>query len=184
MKTAVDHTILAEGGCLCGAVRYGVTSYPEFVVNCACNFCQRATGGHYLVETLYPPEDLILLAGVPRLRNHRSAGSGKIIHMRFCGDCGTQLYMGFERYDDCVGVFSGTFDDPNWFPHEPETTKYFYVEKMPDGVTIPAGYGAFYGHGLKLDGTDNTPQVFDAHTEVNAEIRDASYVFARGHGEA
>ena len=174
---------LAEGGCLCGSIRYAVTSEPEFIINCACKFCQRFTGGHYLVETLFPLDDLVVLSGTPKAHDHRSEGSGKIIHIHFCESCGTKLFMTFERYDDIYGVSTGTFDDPNWFSRHPETTKYFYLSQMPDGVVLPAGYDVFYRHGLKLDGTHNTPQRFDSPTEVTPEIRKAALEFARQNEE-
>ncbi|MDA1072262.1 MAG: hypothetical protein O2825_12805 [Proteobacteria bacterium] len=33
-----------EGGCLCGAVRYRVTSAPQVSCYCCCATCQGATG--------------------------------------------------------------------------------------------------------------------------------------------
>lgn len=177
-------TYLAEGGCLCGSVRYAVTSEPEYLIQCACNFCQRATGSHYLVETLFPLEDLDVTSGTPRTFDVTSSGSGKVIHIHFCEGCGTKLFMTFERYDDIYGVFTGTFDDTNWFSRRPETPQYFYVGKMPDGMVIPAGYEAFYGHGLKLDGSSNTPQVFDSPILVTSKVRKAALEFAKLHGEA
>jgi len=35
----------AEGGCLCGAVRYSVTGTPVARTLCHCISCRRATGG-------------------------------------------------------------------------------------------------------------------------------------------
>ena len=175
---------LAEGGCLCGSIRYAVTSEPEYMIHCACSFCQRATGSHYLVETLFPLEDLRVLSGTPKTFDIASTGSGKVIHIHFCETCGTKLFMTFERYDDIYGVFTGTFDDPNWCPRPVETTQYFYVQKMPDGVAIPAGYGVYHGHSLKLDGSENTPQVFERPTVVTSKIRQAVREFAELHGEA
>lgn len=176
--------VLAEGGCVCGAVRFAVKSEPEWIVNCACKFCQRSTGGHYLVETLFPLDDLEVLSGTPRTYDRKSEGSGKVIHIHFCENCGTKLFMTFERFDDIYGVFSGTFDDPNWFQRHPDRTNYFYLSEMPDGVVLPAGYNVFYGHGLNTDGTENTPQRFDQPTEVTPAVRRAALEFARKNGEA
>ena len=175
---------LAQGGCVCGAIRYAVKSEPDWVVNCACRFCQRSTGSHYLVETLFPLEDLEVLEGTPRTHRRKSDGSGKTIHIHFCQDCGTKLFMTFERFDDIYGVFSGTFDDPNWFPRSPDKTSFFFLSEMPDGVVLPAGYDVFYGHGLKQNGTDNTPQRFDMPTVVTEDVRKAGLDFARRNGEA
>ena len=38
---------LIEGGCLCGAVRYGAKAKPIFAIHCYCRQCQHITGaGH------------------------------------------------------------------------------------------------------------------------------------------
>ena len=174
---------LAAGGCLCGAVRYAVASEPEWIVNCGCRFCQRATGGAYLVETLFPLDDLDVLSGTPKTHDRRSEGSGKTIRIHFCGTCGTKLFMTFERFDDIYGVFSGTFDDPNWFPRPPEKTNYFFLGEMPDGVVLPPGSDVFYGHALKPDGSENTPQRFEVPTVVTGAVRTAALEFARRNGE-
>ena len=174
----------SEGGCLCGSVRYAVKSEPDWVINCACKFCQRSTGGHYLVETLFPLDGFEVLSGTARTYDRRSEGSGKLVHVHFCEGCGTKLFMTFERYGDVCGVFGGTFDDPGWFPRAPENTSYFYLGQMSDGVVLPAGYDVFFGHGLKIDGTANTPRRFSRPTEVTAEVREAAREeFARRNGE-
>lgn len=67
-------SIYAEGGCICHAIRYAVKSDPVYVINCGCSFCQRATGGHYLVEAMFPREDLEVMSGVPKA-NPREAAS-------------------------------------------------------------------------------------------------------------
>lgn len=174
----------AQGGCICGAVRYSVKTHPKWVINCGCGFCQRATGGHYLVEAMIPRDALEILTGTPKSYSRRSEGSGKEIHIHFCDTCGTKVFTNFERYGDICGVFAGTFDDPNWFPRTPETTFYFFLGEMADGVVIPAGFNVYYGHSLKLDGTNNTPQRFDIPTEVTVDLRNEALKFAQRNGEA
>jgi len=177
-------SVEAEGGCICGAIRYAVKSKPTWIINCGCNFCQRATGGHYLVESMFPRKDLEILSGTPRSHTRISEGSGKAIHLHFCDTCGTKLFTGFERYGDICGVMAGTFDDPNWFPRTPETTFYFFLGEMPDGMVIPAGFNVYFGHSLKPDGSNNTPQRFDAPVVVTPELRQAALEFAVANGEA
>src|SRR5512142_2925318 len=103
-----------EGGCLCGDVRFKATAPPIRVTFCHCRFCQRATGYAYLIEPIFSKADFVLTKGAPSSYDHRSEGSGKIVHVHFCGRCGTKLYLTFERFPDVFGVYCGTFDDPNW----------------------------------------------------------------------
>jgi len=44
----------AQGGCICGAVRYECTDDPLFMLNCHCRYRQRASGGAYTPEILVP----------------------------------------------------------------------------------------------------------------------------------
>lgn len=174
----------AEGGCICGEIRYAVNSLPRWVIHCGCSFCQRATGGHYLVETMFPLENFKILSGTPKTHERISEGSGMAIKVHFCATCGTMLCSDFERYGEVTGVFGGTFDNPGWFPRKPENSMYIYLSEMADGMAIPAGFNVYYGHVLKKDGTPNSPQRFDRPTEITAEIRKAGLDFARANGEA
>ena len=89
-----------EGGCLCGAIRYGVDTVPTDVINCHCKFCQKATGGDRMVETLFPKNSLKVLKGVPKVYEHVSEGSGKSIYVNFCKNCGTKLFLTFDRFPE------------------------------------------------------------------------------------
>ena len=101
-----------EGGCLCGAVRYQTQGEPNRITICHCRFCQRATGGAYMVEPIFRPEDVSVTRGVPSIYTHTSEGSGKHLHIHSCSGCATKLYVTFERFPDFCGIYGGTFDDP------------------------------------------------------------------------
>ncbi|MGQ0566044.1 MAG: GFA family protein [Gemmobacter sp.] len=152
----------AEGGCLCGRVRYAVAAPPDRVTVCHCRFCQRATGGAYMVEPIFAASGLTVTAGAPRTYDHRSEGSGKIVHIHFCADCGTKLWLSFERFPDSVGVYAGTFDDPDWFPIRPEAAKHIYLGMARPDTVIPAGLPCYTEHATTLDGTAQPARVFDA----------------------
>lgn len=65
---------MQEGGCLCGQIRYKVGKEPTDVINCHCKFCQRATGGAYLVESLFSKNDIEVVRGNTRVYEHISEG--------------------------------------------------------------------------------------------------------------
>lgn len=150
-----------EGGCLCGAIRYETLTAPSRVTVCHCSFCQRATGAAYMVQPVFDDVDLRLLAGVPRVYDAVSAGSGKVIHVHFCADCGTKLWLSFERFPGKLGLYAGTFDDPCWFDIPPETSKHIFLGEARRDTVIPPGIPTFVAHVLANDGTPQTPVVYD-----------------------
>jgi len=150
----------ADGGCLCGALRYHVQAPPTRVTICHCRFCQRATGGAYLVEPIFGNSDFSLIKGEAKVYRHRSEGSGKEVYVHFCDTCGTKLYLTFERFYDVVGVYGGTFDDPNWYEKTPENSKQIFLSAALHGTVIPPGVNTFDEHATMNDGTPIEPKVF------------------------
>lgn len=151
-----------EGGCLCGAVRYATRSDPVRVTYCHCRFCQRATGGAYLVEPIFQRANFGTTSGVPAQYGHVSEGSGKRVTINFCARCGTKLFLEFERYPDLIGVYGGTFDDPDWFPRDPGTSKHIFLDVAQRGTVIPAGIDTFRQHATETDGTAIEPHAYEA----------------------
>jgi len=154
--------IVHEGGCLCGAVRYAAASEPVRVTVCHCTFCQRLTGSAFLVEPIFKRETVTFLAASPRVYEHRSDGSGKRVSVHFCERCGAHLMLSFERFTEVVGVFAGTFDDPNWFDRGPGNSRHIFTRSAQKGVVLPAGIEIYEGHATALDGTPNTPRILAA----------------------
>lgn len=174
---------MQSGQCLCGALQFQVTSEPKDIINCHCNFCQRATGSAYLVETIFDKANFDQISGKPEVYRHQSAGSGKIIHIHFCRRCGTKTHMLFERFPDIVGVFSGTFEETDWFQRTKENSLYFFLSTAPKGTVLPADFEVFDGHYWLSEGGADAPQVFDEPTIVTEEIRRESRARLRQHDE-
>ena len=151
----------ANGGCLCGKVRYSVSTQPSRTTVCHCKFCQRATGGAYLVEPIFDESEFAVTDGEASVYEHVSDGSGKKVVVHFCDNCGTKLYLTFERFLDFVGIYAGTLDDPNWLEVNPENTKHIFLGVALSGTVIPAGVNTFQEHATMLDGTPIEPTVFD-----------------------
>lgn len=92
--------ITAEGGCLCGDVRYRVHGPLRPVVACHCTQC-RKTSGHHVAATAAAPE-AVEITGHPRwFRSSKRAERG------FCPTCGSNL---FWRGTDHLSIFAGTLD--------------------------------------------------------------------------
>lgn len=149
------------GGCLCGALRYEARADPLRVTICHCKFRQRATGSAYMVEPIFRHEDLPVTKGSPAVYALRSEGSGKTVRVHFCQICGTKIYLSFERFPDVLGVYAGTFDDPNWIEIGPDNAKQIFVDAArPDSVLMP-GIDVFGQHAMRNDDTPLEPAVFD-----------------------
>ena len=125
-------------------------------------------------ETLFPKESFQIIHGETKIYTHISEGSGKFVYVNFCENCGTKLFLAFERFPTTVGLYSGTFDDPDWYSRTPDNTQYFFLKKAPIGTLIPAGFEAFHEHYWQSEGVPSKAQVFDVHTAVTPEIQSSS----------
>lgn len=151
--------VMQEGGCLCGKLRYRVTTPPLWVTACFCHFCQRATGAQGLIEPIFDIGAFEIIDGKPKRYVHVSGGSGKEVHVHFCADCGTKTHLTFERWPDRLGVYAGTFDTPGWFEFTPENSKYIFLDSAVRGTLVPAGYKVFREHAATRDGTSLAPEI-------------------------
>jgi len=161
-----------EGGCLCGAVRYAAKAQPIRVTFCHCKFCQRATGSAYFVEPVFQRGDFEVTQGAPKTYDHRSEGSGKVLTINFCATCGTKLFLDLERFPDVVGVYGGTFDDPNWFERPAGICKHIFLDSAQHGTVVPAGVKTFGQYSMLQDGTQVEPVIFEEACLIGADKAD------------
>lgn len=145
--------MLNHGGCLCGAVRYATASNPLRLTFCHCRFCQRVTGSAYMVEPIFEKANFAVTSGNPAIYSVASRGSGKRVTINFCATCSSKLYLAFERFPDIVGIYCGTFDDPNWFERTPRISRHIFLDSAQQGTVIPAGVRAYREHAMLNDGT-------------------------------
>jgi len=150
--TACGHS----GGCLCGDLRYTISDEPVRITICHCTFCQRLTGSAYLVEPIFRRED-VQVHGKPKVFERKSDGSGKIVGVNFCPQCGTSLFLSFERFPEYLGILGGTFDDPDWFDRSGLNCRHIFTRWAQRGVILPAGMEIYVDHALQADGTPNEP---------------------------
>ncbi|MFZ1727934.1 MAG: GFA family protein [Albidovulum sp.] len=133
---------MAEGGCVCGKVRYRMDDTSLFTHACHCTWCQRETGGPHALNAMIETDRLCLLRGDPvDCPTPSLSGAGQIIVR--CPDCHIALwsfYAGAGRKLAFVRV--GTLDDPGLFPpdiHIYTSTKMpWYV--LPEGVPAVADH--------------------------------------------
>jgi len=162
--------MMHTGRCLCGALRYETLADPIRVTLCHCRFCQRATGGAYMVEPIFQLDHLRLIKGEPKIYHRPSGGSGKMIYIHFCAACGTKLWLTFERFPGFAGVYAGTFDDPNWFEIRAETSKQIFTSLARPDTVLPPHIPAYAEHAMLNDGTPRAYVVYD-HPHIVGRTR-------------
>lgn len=106
------------GRCLCGEVRFTVTTKGGGMHACHCELCRRMSGGVFLsVEC----EDDIEVAGP--LKTYESS---EWAIRQFCGACGSSLFWKMKA-GGMTAVAVQAFDDPAAFALESE----IYIDSKP-----------------------------------------------------
>jgi hypothetical protein len=101
----------AEGGCLCGAVRYAVSGEPVAATLCHCRSCRRASGGTNVAWAVFDKSAFEWLEGEPVA--YSSSPGIEWLHCRRCGSL-----VGYTRASrpDHTDITTGTLDDPERYP--------------------------------------------------------------------
>jgi len=118
-------TMVARGGCMCGAVRFEASGEPLGVGYCHCRSCRRHTGAPVVALVAFAA-DQVRFTGRDRGIYDSSPGVGRA----FCGQCGTPLsWESFAKtWDKPVIEFHiSTLDDPDSFKPD---RHWFYSERI------------------------------------------------------
>jgi len=100
----------AEGGCLCGEVRYRLLRPPLLVYACHCTRCRRLTGTAFAMATIMETVALEQVSGEPKLLA-KDWPDGTQWCIRFCDRCGGQLWSEPPYAPDVRVLRPGTLDE-------------------------------------------------------------------------
>jgi hypothetical protein len=130
-------SVVREGGCACGAVRYRLTSEPMFTHCCHCLNCQRQTGSAFVINLLIEADRVVLVAGDPQpVEVPRDDGSTQRIFR--CPACQVAVFSEYGR-PKLRFVRGGTLDQAASVVPD---VHIFTRSKLP-WVTLPESTPAF-----------------------------------------
>ena len=112
-ETIQEKVVTAEGGCLCGAVRYRVAGKICESGYCHCRTCQRQSGSPTVAWFAVAPNAFSYLSGAPKTYR-ASSHAGR----EFCSNCATYLVFREDSTEATISVNTATLDDPSLIPPE------------------------------------------------------------------
>ena len=130
-------SVLREGGCACGSVRYRLASDPLFVHCCHCLNCQRQTGSAFVINLMIEADRVALLAGAPQpVEVPRDDGSTQRIFR--CPSCQVAVFSEYGR-PEVRYVRAGTLDQPSGVTPD----VHIFTRSKVSWITIPESAPAF-----------------------------------------
>ncbi|MBT8077207.1 MAG: GFA family protein [Gammaproteobacteria bacterium] len=96
-----------EACCLCGSVKWAVSSEPLQAFNCHCSICRKAHGSAFGTYWFVPLDQFRWLGDTVSIVSYRSSPQ---IQRSFCGTCGSVLPQPVESINMCA-VPGGPHDD-------------------------------------------------------------------------
>lgn len=103
----------ATGQCLCGNVKYTISSAPIRMGQCHCDHCRRLSGTGHSSNAFFV-KDTVHIEGETS-RYDSTADTGTIITRYFCPNCGSRLFGTSNANTSIISVTAGTLDDSSWF---------------------------------------------------------------------
>lgn len=103
----------ATGQCLCGNVKYTISSAPVRMGQCHCDDCRRSTGTGHASNAFFEKEAVHIEGETKSYDSNTDTGS--IITRYFCPECGSRLFGTSNVVTNMISVSAGTLDDSSWF---------------------------------------------------------------------
>jgi len=100
-----------QGSCLCGAVKYGVSSELKAVTHCHCSQCRKSHGAAFATYASAPASALSIMTGTDSLMAYQSS---KGVTRQFCCRCGSSLFWtdSTGAFSEWVSIALGSLDTP------------------------------------------------------------------------
>lgn len=134
-----------EGSCHCQRVRFRVRAPHPYPFNhCYCSICRKTAGGGGYAINLGADNDSLTVEGREHIRVYRARmvdpDTGGVSESpgerRFCGHCGSALWVWDPRWPALVHPFASAIDTA--LPVPPERV-HLMLDFKPDWVRVPDG---------------------------------------------
>ena len=123
-----------QGSCRCGAVTFSCDAYaPAPYLRCYCSICRKTAGGGGFAINLGAHADSLKVEGEENLTVYRAEIDGRrsSAERRFCGRCGSALWVWDPTWPELVHPFASAVDTP--LPAPPQTV-HMMLDDKPDWV--------------------------------------------------
>jgi len=104
--SGADHS----GHCLCGAIRFRMTTDPLWVAYCHCQSCRRHTGSVAATFAGFAEQAVSFTEGTPKVFE-----SSPQVWRSFCGRCGSPISYRAARFPGEVHFYVGVMDRPEQY---------------------------------------------------------------------
>ena len=145
-----------SGGCLCGIVRFELSTNPEIVYGCHCRFCQRSTGTAFRSGMRCKKENVTFNDAELKTYIYTSHEHGRSINVHFCPICATTVKATTDRFPEAQVMMLGTLDDPSAINVE----MHMFTDEGMKWVSFGEADTVYSKHRLKDDGSPATPIEF------------------------
>jgi hypothetical protein len=134
-----------EGSCCCGNVRFTLRSEHPYPFNlCYCSICRKTAGSGGYGINLGGAADSLEVDGNEHVKMFRArihdAATGEAeaspVERRFCGECGTPLWVWDPRWPELIHPFASAIDTA--LPVPPERT-HLMLASRASWVEVNAG---------------------------------------------
>lgn len=114
--------IVADGGCLCGSVRYTLKGELLWAGHCHCESCRRQTSSPITSFFCVYEKDMMFMGNALE-----TYASSKGVERGFCKKCGTPMYYMNENRPGEIDLYATSLDNPeNYKP----LAHYHWDEKL------------------------------------------------------
>jgi hypothetical protein len=120
-----------QGSCLCGAIKYGLSTELKTVTHCHCGQCRKSHGAAFATYASAPASALSIMTGTDSLQAYESSRG---VTRQFCSQCGSSLFWidSTGPFSEWVSVALGTLDTPL----QPNKQKHVFVSSKADWYDI------------------------------------------------